>query len=111
MLTPKEYYRPMRRVLSLPAVLILTLFFTGCADLRWEKAGADLATADRDEQECHARARRNAQRSGPVALPPVGDPRFGAPMGTSQSDRLMQANEDLAACMKERGYRLVPEGK
>jgi len=101
----------MVRVAPLLATLILTFFFTGCAELRWEKAGADPATTDRDDQECTAIARRNAQRSGPIALPPVCDPRFGAPMGTSQSDRLMQATEDQANCMREKGYRLVPEGK
>ena len=101
----------MSRITPLPAVLLLTFFFTGCADVQWQKPGADQAATDRDEQECTALARRNAQRSGPLALPPVGDPRFGPPMGTSQSDRLMQANEDLSNCMKEKGYRLVPEGK
>ncbi|MGH8765552.1 MAG: hypothetical protein ACRET8_07525 [Burkholderiales bacterium] len=101
----------MLRITPLPAVLFLTFFFTGCTEMQWQKAGADEASMARDEQECHAKARANAQRSGPVALPPVGDPRFGPPMGSSSSDRLMQANEELARCMKEKGYRLVPEGK
>jgi hypothetical protein len=101
----------MRRVFPPLAILVLTFFFTGCAEVAWRKEGADQAATERDEMECQAIARRNAQRSGPVALPPVGDPRFGPPMGTSQSDRLMQANEDMTDCMKGRGYRLAPAGK
>jgi len=94
-------------------LLLAVMGLASCAgDMQWRKSGADEAAAMRDEQECRAIARRNAQRSGPMALPPPGmDPRFGAPAGGSQSERLMQAEEELGSCMRERGYNLVPVGK
>ena len=100
----------LRTGLFLTAICQLVLL-SGCAGVRWDKAGADEAATARDEQECRAKARAAVQRSGSLAIPPVSDPRFGPPAGGTQSERLMQAEEDVGACMKEKGYQLVPDGK
>ena len=54
------------------AGLILTAAFqlvllSGCAGVRWDRAGADEATAARDEQECRTKVRAAVQRSGSLA--------------------------------------------
>jgi len=98
----------MPRRKSLPAILFLTLFFTGCGGAHWTKPGADDATAAADEQACRNEVQR---RMGPIDLPAAGgDPRFGPPMGGSQSDRMMQAAQDTGRCMRGKGYTLTPDG-
>jgi len=94
---------------SLPAILFLTLFFTGCTEAHWTKPGADEAAATADEQACRNEVQR---RMGPIVLPGAGgDPRFGPPMGGSQSERVMQAAQDVGRCMRDKGYTLTPESK
>ena len=100
----------------MPTGLFLTaicqfVLLSGCAGVRWDKAGADETAIARDEQECRAKVRAAVQRSGSLAIPSVSDPRFGPPAGGTQSERLMQAEQDFGACMEEKGYKLVPDNK
>jgi len=98
----------MRRAFSPLAIVSLTLFFTACTGAQWTKPGADDTSARADEEACRNQVQR---RMGPVLPPGAGtDPRFGPPMGGSQSERVMQAGQDVAHCMREKGYKLTPDG-
>jgi hypothetical protein len=81
----------------------------GCAGVHWYKAGADEAALTKDLGECRRQAQaRLGVNMGP---PPSGDPRFGPPPGPSQADRMMQEAQAHDACMREKGYALVPDKK
>src|SRR5262245_49593553 len=72
-----------------PALLLTTvcqvILLSGCGEMRWQQAGSDEATAAREEAECRAAARQQVLRDGTLAVPPAHDPRFGPPMGGTQS--------------------------
>src|SRR5512134_2697923 len=91
------------------AVLLLFAFaLASCAQLRWQKAGADEAAIAGDLSACGKLAREKGARAGNLGLPPVWDPRFGAPVGPTQAELQLQERQAADACMRERGYRLVP---
>ena len=101
----------MRRTETRFFAFALVLGLSACGGVRWQKAGADAAELGRDLSAC----RRNSQitfgiAGGQGALPGV-DPRFGPPPGPSQSEQMMQAAQAVNACMRKRGYELVPEKK
>lgn len=89
-------------------LLLFAIGLASCAQLRWQKAGADEAAISRDLSDCSKLAREKGARAGNLGLPPVWDPRFGAPVGPSQAEQQMQERQAADACMRERGYRLVP---
>jgi len=95
-------------------VIVLPLFaiaLASCAELRWQKAGADEAAVSRDLSACSKLVRDKGARAGNLGLPPVWDPRFGAPVGPTQAEQQLQERQAADACMRERGYRLVPLDK
>lgn len=80
----------------------------GCAELRWQKAGGDEAALTEALSACRKLAQERAARAGNLGLPPVSDPRFGAPVGPSQVEQRLQQLQTEDACMRDKGYALVP---
>jgi len=78
--------------------------------MTWQKADGDQSSLARDRAACEKDAR---ERSGGSAalLPSAGiDPRLG-PTGPSQADVVMRESQMAGACMRAKGYVLVPAGK
>ena len=94
---------------------------TACADLRWEKPGADTAALDRDLEQCTLKARLEARREeiprldGPLVIraDPQGRPVVVPSIGTArESDRFMAEHDITAVCMRGKGYVQTPvDGK
>jgi hypothetical protein len=97
--------------LLVPALLFFAFALDGCAEQRWRKPGASEAALTEDFNVCSKLAREKAARAGNLGLPPVSDPRLGAPVGPSQADQRLQERQAADACMREKGYALVPVGK
>jgi hypothetical protein len=96
---------------ALPSfALALALVLSACAELRWQKAGGDEATLNRDLGTCRQLAQERAARMGNFGLPPSTDPRFGS-TGPSQVDQRLQERQAEDACMRGKGYTLVPADK
>ena len=89
-------------------LLLFAIGLASCAELRWQKAGADAAAVTRDLSACSKLAREKGARAGNIGLPPVSDPRFGGPSGPTQAEQQLQESQAADACMREHGYRLVP---
>ena len=93
-------------------VLLTALALAACAELRWQKAGADPETLGADIDACRALAQERVGRAiGPAVLSRP-DPRFGS--DTSQpgpADRLIQEQTIAERCMRDKGYSLVPADK
>jgi len=92
-------------------LLLFAFALSACAELRWHKAGADEAAFAADQSGCRKQARETAARAGHLGLPPVADPRFGAPSGPSQAEQVLQERQRADNCMREKGYALVPADK
>ncbi len=78
--------------------------------MTWQKADGDQSTLVQDRAACQKDAR---ERSGgsTAFLPPTGiDPRLG-PTGPSQADVVMKESQIVGACMRAKGYVLVPASK
>ena len=59
-------------MLARTAVLLLfAMVLASCAEMRWQKAGADEAAIGRDLSACRQQARMKAARAGNLGLPPV----------------------------------------
>ena len=84
------------------------LGLSACAGVRWQKAGADEAALTKDLAECRRQAQTWLGIAGGFGPPNAMDPRFGAPSGPTQADRMMQESQATGACMHQRGYVLVP---
>ena len=95
----------MRRAAPL---LLIAFVLAACAELRWHKAGADEAALTGELSACRKLAREKSVRAGNLGLPPVSDPRFGAPAGPTQVEQRLQERQAADACMREKGYALVP---
>ena len=91
--------------------IALAAGLSGCGGVHWHKPGADDAALTKDLGECRRQARTKLGLVGALGPPPSMDPRFGSPSGPSQSDLMMQESQAAGACMRERGYALVPDTK
>ena len=91
--------------------LALVLGLSACGGMRWQKAGADDAELGRDLSACHRESQIAFGTFGGRGALTGMDPRFGPPTGPSQSEQMMQAAQAVNACMRKRGYELVPEKK
>jgi hypothetical protein len=91
--------------------IALAVGLYGCGGVHWHKAGADQAALSKDLGECRRQAQARLGAAGSLGPPPSGDPRFGPPSGPSQADRMMQETQAHDACMREKGYALVPDKK
>ncbi len=87
------------------------LGLSACGGMRWHKAGADDAALTKDLGECRRTSQTRLGIAGSVGPPTSVDPRFGGPSGPSQSDLMMQESQATGACMRDRGYALVPDTK
>ena len=79
--------------------------------MRWQRAGADDAELGRDLSACHRESQITFGTFGGRGALTGMDPRFGPPTGPSQSEQMMQAAQAVNACMRKRGYELVPDQK
>lgn len=94
----------------------LSLILAACAELRWQKPGADEAQIQNDTGECRRKARLAAMREPSLrdhGLPEVvGTDRSGRPVvmprSAPESERLLREQDYFTSCMREKGYRLVP---
>ena len=93
------------------ALLFFAFALAGCAEQRWHKPGASEANLAEDLSACSKLAQEKAMRAGNLGLPPISDPRFGAPLGPSQAEQRLQELQAVNACMHAKGYALVPVGK
>ena len=75
--------------------------------MRWHKFGGDRAALEKDLAACRKDAQAKFGGAASFGLPGTNDPRFG-PMGPSQADLRMQESQAEGACMRQRGYVLVP---
>ena len=92
--------------------LVLALVLAACSQLEWRKPGGDGTALARDLTNCRALAHDKAARAGNIGLPPpVSDPRFGPPPGPSLAEQRLQEQQAVDACMRGKGYALVPVEK
>ena len=92
-------------------LLFFAFALAACAEMRWQKAGADETALGADLSACGKLAQEQAARAGNLGLPPVSDPRFGAPSGPTQAEQRLQERQAADTCMRAKGYALVPAGK
>ena len=97
--------------LSMAALLFFAFALAACAEQRWQKTGAGEANLNQDLDACNRLAQEKAARAGYLGLPPVYDPRFGAPVGPTQAEQRLAERQAADACMRAKGYALVPVGK
>jgi hypothetical protein len=94
---------------AIAAALLLAASACAPPPMRWEKSGAD---PNRDEAACRAGAHEEAIRRMPYGNgPPIfGYPQMSMLQWTQGIDiQRSYLEEDLVrACMRERGYALVP---
>ena len=83
--------------------------------MRWERAGTDPARVGADIDSCQLQGNESLARSRGPALPraTATDPRFVSPdaMQLSPAERSIEVQQIADACMREKGYRLVPASK
>ena len=91
-------------------LLLFAIALASCAELRWQKAGADEAGLGPDLSACSKLAQERTARLWGIAPPVSSDPRFG-PIGPSAAEIRLQENQAVTLCMKAKGYALVPAGK
>jgi len=97
------------------AVAASLLLCAGCADLRWEKAGASASLLEQDLSECQSQARLTAPHFarpfGPdlrvIGMDARGRP-VTAPYDRLDSDRFLYEHDLTRRCMNQKGYDLVP---
>jgi hypothetical protein len=100
------------------AVAVAAGLAAGCADLGWHKPGTTQAAADEDLERCRQNARLRASQEAVPSLvsPPMrsADPQ-GRPVAIQSSprdtERSLVEQHLTSACMRTRGYELVPREK
>lgn len=94
----------------------LMLALTGCANLRWQKDGADPVATDKVLAQCEQQAMLGARRAASsMPIPTV----VGGPGGIStvmtpsmgRTPDLITQQSLLSECMRAKGYQLVREEK
>jgi hypothetical protein len=104
------------RSLFLPLAATLLVAAGGCAPLRWDKPGADAAALERDLEQCRQIARAEAaRRAWPFKLTAarvIGFDRGGRPIVVQpfphETERFLEEHDLARACMRGKGYALVP---
>lgn len=99
--------------------MIAVLALAGCAELRWDKPGADEAAVLKDLETCRGEARLRMARSTVLAPPvtvtvPVPGPdgrtvQHATVVSQPSSASLAIEEQEIAdRCMRDKGYHLVP---
>jgi len=104
---------------DLSAVSLFALLAAGCAQLEWHKPGAGPRALEQDLAECRQTARlRAAREAWPYSLLAprvVGVDRAGRLIVVQPpphyTERFLLEQDLARACMREKGYALVPAGK
>ena len=78
--------------------------------MHWHKADGNDAARDRDLDACRMESQAKYGSASSLGVMSPNDPRFG-PTGPSQADLRMQESQSATACMRAKGYVLVPDGK
>jgi hypothetical protein len=95
-----------------PGFAFLHLRCDGCAaNCAGTKRAPARRASPRTLTACNKLAQEQAARAGYFGLPPAFDPRFGSPTGPSQVEQRLQERQAADACMRAKGYALVPVGK
>jgi hypothetical protein len=94
--------------LGLGAVL---LGLCACAGVRWHKADGGDAALAQDLAACRRQVQKKVGIIGSPGPSTPMDPRFGAPLGPSMADQMMQESQMVGFCMRDKGYTLVPDNK
>ena len=97
------------------STLFLAAAAAGCGSVVWQKAGVDEAGTAQDLRSCQREAQVNITRlyGPPVPAQSLGvNPRFGIESPRpSPADRMLQEQQVVERCMRDRGYTLVPAPK
>jgi hypothetical protein len=89
-------------------LLLFALALASCGEMRWQKPGGDDASLVQDQAACDRKA-RDMYGNPNALLPPAGiSPRFG-PTAPTQTDVVMRESQVSGACMRDKGYVLVPK--
>jgi hypothetical protein len=95
-------------------VLLIAILAASCADLRWQKAGADSAALEQDLEKCEREARlRAGQEAMPrlVSAPVITTDPQGRTFLTQppphNTERFLHEQDLTRACMRKQGYELV----
>ena len=93
-------------------LLLVAFALASCAEVGWHKAGGDAAALPNDLANCRVFAQGRISRTLGPPVPASTDPRFGADMTQrSGAARLIEEQELVDRCMREKGYTLVPAGR
>jgi hypothetical protein len=95
----------------LGAAVAVSLLFTACSDLHWQKPGVDAAALEQDLGQCEQRARLAARHQEVPRLDsalalradPLGRP-VVVPSNTRNTDRFLTEQDFTSACMRANGY-------
>lgn len=95
--------RPARALLATTALLALA----SCAPVHWQKKDGDNSALAQDLGACRKLALERSAAMGAAIPRSEISPVFG-PTGPSPADVRMQETQVVTACMREKGYALVP---
>ena len=95
--------RPAPTLLAAAALLALT----ACAEVHWQKKDGDNSALAQDLAACRKLGLERSAAMGSSLPRSEISPVFG-PTGPSPADARMQETQVVTACMREKGYALVP---
>ncbi|MCC6211946.1 MAG: hypothetical protein IT513_12980 [Burkholderiales bacterium] len=98
--------RPAPALLAAAALAALT----ACAEVRWQKKDGDNSALANDLAACRKAGLERSMAMGTSIPRTEISPVFG-PTGPSPADARMQEAQVVTACMREKGYALVPAAK
>ena len=92
---------------SSPIILLAVLALAACAEVHWQKKDGDNSALAQDLGACRKLGLERSAAMGSAIPRTEISPVFG-PMGPSPADARMQESQVVTACMREKGYVLVP---
>jgi hypothetical protein len=95
--------RPATALLAAAALAALA----ACAQVHWQKKDGDNSSLANDLAACRKAGLERSAAMGTSVPRSEISPVFG-PMGPSPADARMQETQVVTACMREKGYVLVP---
>ena len=88
--------------------IALALVLSACAELRWQRPGADEAVVLQDFVNCRGLAQRKITRLWGPDVPISTNPRLGPPVEPSPAQRRLLERDAEDHCMREQGYTVAP---